>query len=103
MKTLIHPVQHLSRSLASPLNRAALPLFFALAFLPAILCLTLPAFSVTNPVAALGPVIAAFWLAGSLREIRLHFAVLGTVVTALLWAANWIMMAGGHCCQTLGH
>src|SRR5476651_1220046 len=86
---------------ACPFDRAALPLFFALAFLPGILCLVLPGFSVTNPAAAIGPVIAAFWLASSFREIRVSFVPLGMLVTTLLWSANWIMMAGGHCCQTI--
>jgi hypothetical protein len=96
----MHSVQKFPRSFANPLNRAALPLFFALAFLPSILCLVLPGFSVTNPVAAIGPVFAAFWLAASFRKIRVSFVPLGALVTMLLWSVNWIMMAGGHCCQT---
>jgi hypothetical protein len=101
MKTLMHSVQKFPRSFANPLDRAALPLFFALAFLPSILCLALPGFSAANPVAAIGPVIAAFWLAASFREIRVSFAPLGVLITTLLWSANWIMMAGGPCCHTL--
>ncbi len=100
MKTLIHPVQNLPRSFVHPLNHVALPLFFALAFLPSILCLGLPGFSVTNPISAIGPVIAAFWLAASLRGIRVSFMLLGVMTTTLLWSANWIMMAGDHCCLT---
>ena len=101
MKTFIHSVQNLPRSFASPLNRAVLPLFFALAFLPSILRLATLDVAVTNPFAALGPLAAAFWLAASLREIRVNFAVMATIVTALLWSANWLMMASCICCQTM--
>ena len=100
MKALIHSVQNLPRSFASPLNRAALPLFFSLAFLPGILRLALFDMPVTNPLAVLGPVIAAFWFAASVREIRFSVVLLGPVVSALLWSANWLMMAGGSCCST---
>jgi hypothetical protein len=101
MKILIHSVQKFPRSFANPFDRVALPLFFTLAFLPSILCLILTGFSVTNPFAAISPIIAAFWLAASFREIRMSFVPLGALVTMLLWSANWIMMAGGHCCQTI--
>jgi hypothetical protein len=101
MKTLIRSGQVISRSLVSPFSRAALPLFFALAFLPGIMRLMSPDMPAENPVAAMGCVIAGFWLATSFREIRVNSMLLGSLVTALLWSANWLMMAGGDCCATM--
>ncbi len=103
MKTLIHSVQNLPLSFASPLHRSALPVFFALSFLPGILCLSLHDFQVIHPISAFGPVVAALWLAAGLRETRVSFAGLAILITALLWSVNWLMMAGGSCCLTLGH
>jgi hypothetical protein len=102
MKTRIHSFQKLHALVVHPLDRVALPFFFGLAFLPGILRLVLPDFPVTNPLAALSPVAAGFWFAASFREIRMSFALLGLLVTALLWSANWLMMAGGGCCSTTG-
>lgn len=103
MKTIIHFVQNIPGTFSNPLARAALPLFFALAFLPSILRLATLHMSVTNPLIALGPVIAGFWLAASVREIRVGFALLGALVATVLWSANWLMMAGGACCNTLAN
>jgi hypothetical protein len=94
MKTFIHFTQN-------PLNRNALPFFFALAFMPVLLRLMLHDVPMTNPLAALSPVAAGFWLAAGFREIRLGFALLGALTTALLWLANWLMTAGGGCCSTM--
>jgi hypothetical protein len=102
MKTLIPSIQNPLCLLIHPLDRAALPFFFVLAFLPSILRLVLPDFPVTNPLATLSPVAAGFWFATSFREIRMSFALLGVLVTVLLWSANWLMMAGGGCCSTTG-
>jgi hypothetical protein len=102
MKTFIHSIQKLPRPFINPLDRAALPFFFAMAFLPGILRLLLSDFPVTNPLAVLSPVAAGFWFAMSFREIRMNFALLGVLVTVLLWSANWLMMAGGDCCSTTG-
>ena len=101
MKTLIPSIQNLHRPFINPFGPAALPLFFALAFLPGILRLVLHDFPVTNPLAALSPAAAGFWLAAGFREIRVSYALLGALMTTLLWAANWLMMAGGFCCQTI--
>ena len=101
MKTIIHSIQNIPRTFTSPLNRAALPLFFVLAFLPSILHLASSDVPVTNPLVSLGPVIAGFWFAASLREIRVSFALLGTLITTLLWAVNWLMLAGHACCSTI--
>jgi hypothetical protein len=101
MKTIIRSAQNLPRIISNPLVRAALPLFFALAFLPSILRLATLHVPVTNPLVALGPVIAGFWLAASVREIRVRFALLGALIATVLWSANWLMMAGGFCCQTI--
>ena len=101
MKTSIHSVPTNIRSLTLPFSRAALPVFFALAFLPAILNLLSPAVTATNLFAALGPVIAGFWIAATVHEIRVGFVILGPVLGALLWAANWFIMAG-KCCSTIG-
>jgi hypothetical protein len=103
MKTIIHSAQNLPRLISNPLNVTALPLFFALAFLPSILRLAWHDFPVANPMTAFGPVIAGFWLAAGIREIRVSFALLGTLITTLIWTANWLMMAGGGCCSTLGN
>jgi hypothetical protein len=103
MKTPIHFAQNLPRLISNPFNITALPLFCVLAFLPSILRLTMFAVPVTNPLAALGPVVAGFWLAASVREIRVSFVLLGSLITTLIWTANWLMMAGGGCCSTLGN
>ena len=63
MKTLIRTVQNLPQSFANPLNAAALPLFFALAFLPSLFHLATLTVLTTNPLVVPGPVIAGFWLA----------------------------------------
>ncbi len=99
MKTLILSIQHLQRPFINPFDRAALPLFFALAFLPSILHLVLHGFGVTNPLAALSPVAAGFWLAAGFRGNRVGFTMLGALVAALLWSVNWLMTAGGGCCS----
>jgi len=101
MKTLIRSAKGLPHSFANPLNRAVLPLFFALAFLPSLLHLATIAVLKTNPLAALGPVIAGFWLAAGIREIRVSCTLLGTLITTLIWMANWLMMAGHGCCSTM--
>jgi hypothetical protein len=101
MKTLIHSVQILPCSFANPLNRAALPLFFVLAFLPSILHLAAFDVPVTNPLVVLGPVAAGFWFAATIREIRVNFALPGTLKTTLLWSVNWLMLAGHTCCSTI--
>ena len=102
MKTLIRPAQNFPRLISNPLNAAALPLFFALAFLPSILRLAWHDFPVTNPVTALGPVIAGFWLAAGIRKIRVSLALLGALITTIFWSVNWVMTAGA-CCSTLGN
>lgn len=101
MKTTVHCIQNLLRAFSDPLNRAALPLFLALAFLPLLLHLAMFTVLTTNPLVALGPVIAGFWLAADIREIRVSFALLGILITTLIWAANWLMMAGHGCCSTM--
>jgi hypothetical protein len=102
MKTFIYSNQSLSHPLINPLARTTLPFFFAIAFLPGILQLALPELPVANPLAALGPVAAGFWLAAGLREIRMNFALLGSLIATLLWVANWLMTADGGCCAA-GH
>jgi len=100
MKTLIHSAQNLPRSFSSPLNPAALPLFCVLAFSPSILHLATLAMTVTHSWVGLGPIIAGFWLAAGLREIRVSVALLGIFLTALICAVNWLMLAGHACCST---
>jgi hypothetical protein len=101
MKAPIRSAQNLPHSFANPFHAAALPLFFALAFLPSIIRLAGHDFPVTNPLTALGPVIAGFWLAAGIREIRVSIALLGTLITTLIWTANWLMLAGHGCCSTM--
>ena len=102
IKTSIHSASTTAHSLTTPFSRAALPVFFALAFLPAILNLLSPSVTAMNPLAALGPVIAGFWVAATVRHIRVGFMMLGPVLATLLWAANWFIMAG-KCCSTIGN
>ncbi len=101
MKTLIHSAQYLPRLICNPLNAAALPFFFGLAFLPSILRLAGHDFPATKPAIAPGPIIAGFWLAAGLREIRVGFVLLGTFLTTLIYTVNWLMLAGGNCCATI--
>jgi hypothetical protein len=101
MKAFIRSAQSLSCSFANPLDRTAQPLVFALSFLPSLLHLAMLTVQVTNPLVALGPVIAGFWLAAGIREIRVSFVLLGTLITTLIWTANWLMLAGHGCCSTI--
>jgi hypothetical protein len=80
---------------------ATLPLFFALAFMPCLFHLTKIGLGATQLLPALGPVAAGFWLACSLREQCVSLALLGPLVSALLLAVNWVMLAGGNCCVTM--
>ena len=92
----------MTRSLATrPLQPAAFPLFFALAFLPILLHLAAFAAPVYGLLAALGPLAAGFWLAASGHGIRLHFLLLGPVFGALLWAVNSPMLVKGSCCAVV--
>jgi len=86
---------------AQPLANATLPLFFALAFMPCILRLTTIGFGSTQMLPLLGPVTAGFWLACSLREQCASLALLGPLMSALLLAVNWVMLAGHSCCSTI--
>ena len=99
MKTLIHFIQNLPHPLLNPFNRAALPFFFVLAFLPSIQLVVLHDFHVTNPLAALGPAAAGFWLVAGFRGIRVNYTLLSALMTALLWLANWLMTADANCCS----
>ena len=102
MKALIHSIQSFFCPFINPLARVALPFFFMLAFMPSILRLVLHDSPMTNPLATASPVAAGFWLAAGFREIRVNFALLGTLISALLWLANWLMTADGGCCAA-GH
>jgi hypothetical protein len=76
-----------------------LTLFGGLALLPSIIHLAWLAVPVTHPSAALGPGVAGFLLAARLCRTRANFTLMGTLVTTLIWTANWMMMAGHHCCS----
>lgn len=78
-----------------------LALLWMFALLPSIVHLAWRATAVTNPLAALGPVVAGFWFAGALRGIRWNFVWLGALMTAILWSVNWLMLAGSACCSTI--
>lgn len=95
MKTLV-------QSIVSPQKTVGLLFFSALAFLPAILHLASQNVSLINPVVAFGPVVAGFWFASSVREIRVNSVLLGTLLTTLLLSVNWLMFAGA-CCSTLNN
>ena len=73
MRALLCIVQSLLRPLSNPLAHAALPFFFALAFLPSILHLILSDSLLRNPLAALSSVAAGFWLAAGFRGMRDQF------------------------------
>jgi len=91
----------LSKRPAQSRDVAFLTCVFLLGFLPSILRLSLHSFPITNPWVALGPVVAGFWLAMELRELKVHFVALGTLITVLLWAVNFLMLAGSSCCATM--
>ena len=84
------------------LNPVGLISFWALAFSPAITHLLQPGLLIASPLLGVGPVAAGFWLAGAVGQIRLSFAVLGTLLSGLVWLVNWLMLAGGDCCS-MGH
>jgi hypothetical protein len=96
---MIRPAPCTARALAHPLDRAGLPLFFALAFLPSLL--RLASFGVVglHPLLALGPVAAGAWFAARHHENQVRFVLLGTGLATLLWAVNWLMLAGDGCCS----
>jgi hypothetical protein len=98
MKTHLHPSRISLPALVHPFDLPALPLFFALAFLPAILHLTPLGLTAASPVAAAGTLAAGFWLAVNLPQIRLRVALLGPALAAALWLANWLMSAEFGCC-----
>jgi hypothetical protein len=98
MKPLLNSPRIFAHKFANPLAHGALPLFFALAFMPSILHLATSGALAFNPWLALGPFAAGFWLAASLREIRMNFALFGTLLTVFLWLTNWLMLAGKDCC-----
>lgn len=100
MKPLLRAVALRPAASFHPLHRHLLPLFFVLAFLPCFLRLTFAGLPAVLPLAAIGPMAAGFWLAAALRETRVHSVALGGVTAGLLWLANWVMFAGGVCCQT---
>ena len=50
-------------------------------------------------MAVLGPAIAGFWQAGVFREMRVDLIWLGTLLTTLLYAINWLMLADVNCCS----
>jgi len=87
----------------NPLAPLMLPISFGLAFLPGMLELGPPAPPAAHSLAALGPAAAGFWLAAGLRDIRLGLVVPGMLMTALLWLANWLMLADGPGCCAAGH
>jgi hypothetical protein len=88
-------------SIASYKNWLAILFLCLLAFSPAIFHLALHNFPVTNLATALGPVVAGFWFAAIVREIRVNSVLIGTLMTALLWSVNWLMFAGHTCCSTM--
>jgi hypothetical protein len=94
MKTLI-------QTITFPQKPIALLVFSVLAFLPSVLHLACQNLPVTNPFAAVGPIVAAFWFAAGIREIRVNAALLGALITTLLWSVNWLMFAGHACCSTI--
>lgn len=89
------------QSISFPQKPMALLFFCSFAFLPSVIHLAWQNFPVTNPIAALGPVIAGFWFAAGIREIRVNSVLLGGLITTLLWSVNWLMFAGHACCSTI--
>ncbi len=99
MKPLTHSLPPTLPLLLPPSNPAALGLFWALAFSPAITHLVQPSLLIAIPLLGMGPVVAGFWLAGTLCQTRLSLAVLGALLGVLVWLVNWLMLAGGDCCS----
>ena len=77
--------------------------FTALALLPSITQLSSLTIPVTNPLLAVGPLLAGFGLAARFAQAGFGFFPLGVVVTGLIWITNWLMMADGNCCSPVGH
>ena len=92
----------LAQYVLSPQKTIGLLFFSSLAFLPSILHLASQNVPLTNPVVALGPIAAGFLFASSVREIRVNFLLLGTLLATLLYSVNWLMFAGA-CCSTLNN
>ena len=74
-------------------------LFCGLSLLPSMIHLTWKSVPVINPYVAIGPITAGFVFAAGLCRTRMSFAVLGVLVTALIWMTNWLMAAGSDCCS----
>ena len=78
----------------------ALLLFSVLALLPA--TLTFARLTGLGAMfAAIGPMVAAMWLAATMAGTRLQLVSWSTVLSALLLAVNWIITAGPGCCKTV--
>jgi len=97
MKQLI--VTTNSRFLHTPSRPVALALFWALALLPVIVRLLRPIDPITSPLMALGPLLAGFWLAATVCQLRLNCVALGLFLGTVLWVVNWLMLAGSDCCS----
>jgi hypothetical protein len=78
-----------------------LVLFGVLALLPSLAHLTWQTLPATQPLLALGPVVAGFGVAARFVPLRAGFLALGPLVAGLIWTANWLMMAGSTCCSTI--
>src|SRR2546422_2615437 len=99
MKQMIRSLTSATHFLQAPSKPVALVLFWALAFSPAISHLLHLAWPITNPLVGVGPVVAGFWLAGTICETRLSFALLGALLSVLVWLVNWFMVEGPGCCS----
>jgi len=99
MKPLTRSAPTTRRFHSNPAKPVALALFWTLAFLPAIMHLIWHAALIISPLLGVGPVAAGFWLACTICETRLSLALLGPLLSVLLWLVNCLMLAGGGCCS----
>ncbi|PYI86961.1 MAG: hypothetical protein DME26_07790 [Verrucomicrobia bacterium] len=99
MKSLVPFVPAIPPSRVIPYKPAALVFFWALAFLPAIVHLIRIDWPVRNLLIGVGPIAAGFWFAATICQTRLSLALVGTLLSVLVWLVNWLMLAGNSCCS----
>ena len=95
---------------SEPLRPLELVFFWAAALAPALFALLASPFAepgslrssvpIVWSVALICPVVCGFWIAARHSEPNVAFVIIGTVISLLLVAVNWIITVEG-CCATL--